>query len=413
MLLDFKDKSLLNESIKLLKQYKFDKYKQYFLMFNNDYVSPIFNMNNKEIGIAYLYNQQTPDYSIYFINEKLKAFVKLYFNYLYLHSTNNNQRDGQYVLISPELINSCKSHFSYDLIKTKLNGNNMAQQVIKNFQNENRKMYDILSDKIIFGIIKYHLWDINQQFFTINNFINNIKEEPKSQKLEGNDYYSYYINFELIDEDIYKIIFNKNSSLLKECFFENNYMHFKLPGNLCGNKNPRNIEICKLNKEDNLFQASFLIECNKTNSLETFLENAKQNGGLDIYLNNFQFNNNIEQIYDNFKHPIGLIYNLIPPKPNPYSSIIEEFQQPPLIGLKNVGATCYMNATLQCLSQIAKLANYFKYHKTVEKKIEELNHQKCLTKSFKILIENLWPWKYSEYLNRAYILRNSIHIFLL
>ena len=70
MLLDFKDKSLLNESIKLLKQYKFDKYKQYFLMFNNDYVSPIFNMNNKEIGIAYLYNQQIPDYSIYFINEK-------------------------------------------------------------------------------------------------------------------------------------------------------------------------------------------------------------------------------------------------------------------------------------------------------------------------------------------------------
>ena len=63
------------------------------------------------------------------------------------------------------------------------------------------------------------------------------------------------------------------------------------------------------------------------------------------------------------------------PQTNPYNDIKDEFQQqPPLIGLKNVGATCYMNATLQCLSQIDKLANYFKYHKFVEEKIEELIH---------------------------------------
>ena len=30
-----------------------------------------------------------------------------------------------------------------------------------------------------------------------------------------------------------------------------------------------------------------------------------------------------------------------------------------LIGLNNIGATCYMNATLQCLSNTKKLTEYF------------------------------------------------------
>ena len=48
MILFFREYNSLEESIKLLKQYKFENYKQKFLVFNdqlkNDYVSPIFNM---------------------------------------------------------------------------------------------------------------------------------------------------------------------------------------------------------------------------------------------------------------------------------------------------------------------------------------------------------------------------------
>ena len=40
-------------------------------------------------------------------------------------------------------------------------------------------------------------------------------------------------------------------------------------------------------------------------------------------------------------------------------------KKPPLIGLENIGAICYMNATLQCLSQIEPLVNFFKYDKQV------------------------------------------------
>ena len=40
-------------------------------------------------------------------------------------------------------------------------------------------------------------------------------------------------------------------------------------------------------------------------------------------------------------------------------SPISKYPKPPLIGLNNIGATCYLNATLQCLSQTRALTNYF------------------------------------------------------
>ena len=66
-----------------------------------------------------------------------------------------------------------------------------------------------------------------------------------------------------------------------------------------------------------------------------------------------------------------------------------------------------MNATLQCLSQIEKLADYFKNHKRVQIVIKKLKNQDCLTKSFKNLIENLWPTNGSEFIDKKYRGKNS------
>ena len=63
------------------------------------------------------------------------------------------------------------------------------------------------------------------------------------------------------------------------------------------------------------------------------------------------------------------------------------------MGLQKVSGTCYMNAILQCLSQIEKLTNYFKYTHRVKDIIKEYkqNGILCLIESYKYLIENLWP----------------------
>ena len=284
-----------------------------------------------------------------------------------------------------------------------------------------------------------------------------INEEPSIDLVQGTSYY-YYKNLELIDLDIYQILINKDdytkNGNLRECYFENNYVYFRLPPHFCNNKHLSNTEICILN-QDNSFSANFLMEFNHAKQFMYILENARNNGGFSKFLDSYR-NNNTEQLYDNKGNPIGIIYNLMnkgnynkmdninnnlnffnlnniqnmninnnnvnsnniksktqiisptPFKTKPFKRVKEEFISPPLIGLKNVGATCYMNATLQCLSQIEKLTNYIKYHDRVIFVIETLKNQNCLTKSFKVLIENLWPsTTNSDYIYPKYIGSNK------
>ena len=92
--------------------------------------------------------------------------------------------------------------------------------------------------------------------------------------------------------------------------------------------------------------------------------------------------------------------NIIPP-PSPPSppktdfKQISTYQKPTLIGLNNIGATCYLNATLQCLSQTAALTNYFLTEKNKEKIINN-NIAKKNKKDLQLcpiyldLIQNLW-----------------------
>ena len=78
---------------------------------------------------------------------------------------------------------------------------------------------------------------------------------------------------------------------------------------------------------------------------------------------------------------------------NNKKSIKKDFQNmPPLIGLKNAGCTCYMNAVLKCLCHIEKLVNYFKYDRFVIDLIQQNsltypNQKNLLISSFKYLIE--------------------------
>ena len=93
--------------------------------------------------------------------------------------------------------------------------------------------------------------------------------------------------------------------------------------------------------------------------------------------------------------------NIIIPPPSPPSphktdfKQISTYQKPTLIGLNNIGATCYLNATLQCLSQTAALTNYFLTEKNKEKIINN-NIAKKNKKDLQLcpiyldLIQNLW-----------------------
>ena len=74
---------------------------------------------------------------------------------------------------------------------------------------------------------------------------------------------------------------------------------------------------------------------------------------------------------------------------------IPKYEEPTLIGLNNIGATCYLNSTLQCLSQTISLTKYFLNKKNRDKIINN-NIAKKNKKALQLcpvyleLIENLW-----------------------
>ena len=67
---------------------------------------------------------------------------------------------------------------------------------------------------------------------------------------------------------------------------------------------------------------------------------------------------------------------------------LELYEPNHCLGLENIGATCYMNATLQCLCHIKSLKNYFRNKNQISKDIN--NRNAPLTEAFSELINSLW-----------------------
>ena len=71
---------------------------------------------------------------------------------------------------------------------------------------------------------------------------------------------------------------------------------------------------------------------------------------------------------------------------------ITESKKPILIGLNNIGATCYMNATLQCLSNTKKLTEFFL-------NIYKISPNKNMSNEYYKVLTNIWDRKLN---NKSY-----------
>ena len=124
------------------------------------------------------------------------------------------------------------------------------------------------------------------------------------------------------------------------------------------------------------------------------------NSNKDIYIfdniNNIQNKNILENNNDNDNIPDNIIKDekkeaiIFDIKKNNIKGI---FIHGPHIGLQNIGATCYMNSTLQCFCHIEKFVNFFKYNP----QINNYKNKNNLTSSFILLIDNLWPDNYDPF----------------
>ena len=132
-------------------------------------------------------------------------------------------------------------------------------------------------------------------------------------------------------------------------------------------------------KEEIEIYKKFYTQLNKDKEL-------KKNNNID---KTQQYNrNNENRIIDN-KEEEQQINDILKNKP------IISYDSPTLIGLNNIGATCFMNATLQCLSQTEGLSNYFlcrkNFNKIINNNIALKNKNDLqLSPSYLNLIQKLW-----------------------
>ena len=260
-----------------------------------------------------------------------------------------------------------------------INNNENYISVINNLKNENKKLkkdYDDSLNEI--NNLKNKIKLIEQNNNSIINNKNKINEKLK--ELNNKEEYLNKIEFELGNKvKLYmeeKGAFNIIQFELDEYKIENNNLQSENKSLIEKNKKLEN----DINEKENQYN-----------------ELLKKGGKINIMNNNnISKGNEVEQIKKEerkineaiINHPI-LSYNF-----------------PPLIGLNNIGATCFMNATLQCLSQTKYLTDYFlkesNKDEIINNNITQVNkNNNALSPSYLELINNLWSKKskqpYSPY----------------
>ena len=401
--LDFKSLSnYIKKSLTIIDQMTIDNYSKNinsFSLLNKDILLKI---NNDKDFIDFLEKQEE---FLFFINNK---------EYFILNSKSNK-------LYNVVFLYGNKNEFKIKEYEFNLEFKIIIQNIIKMIKNKNVFDYYInsnLSDKNNLKTYKYYLINKNwmncyKNFYQYDYISKNIKKSEKellsifknkncpeflknvqnlyteSQNIYPNDPNSKFpLNFELVEKEIFESIIQDINTKNNINLTINQYYDIIL-----GDKkifmqyNPnKNIYYIYSLKNDN-YELEYIILLNN-GDLFNFIKNNGKNTfeeilleyGVDLKEKNRQF------LLDINLNQIGEIYNI---NPKPYLTLKDPNH---CLGLENIGATCYMNATIQCLCHILNFKKYFQNKNLV---FNDIKNKDCrLTKEFYILINSLW--KYSN-----------------
>ena len=205
----------------------------------------------------------------------------------------------------------------------------------------------------------------NTKLLEIENILKDIQYSTKKKLKENED------KIKKLNQNITEIILKLKNNNEEIIILKNNILEIKN----------------EINKKNNFYINQ--IQKNKSNIQSKNINNIN-------YERNYQYNNNLNNKVINPK-----IYTNVNSNNNYYNpnlKSLEELEYVPMIGLENLGQTCYMNSVLQCFSNLKYLTNYF-LNPSKE------NYIKCntITKSdpceislsiaYKELLDNLWKGK--------------------
>ena len=297
---------------------------------NNDGNSILFKISSSPLMMNWIFNKL-------FINQAQK-------NRLLISEIKefNEDFDKIYKIEINEYLKSDNQLNPNSEIKTKLVINNLKNNKIDSFksttyiQNNKNVRKDLNPQKIMNNfkinmksnqIAKMNNMN-NNMMINNNNFNNNVKNNFNNNQ---NNNMNNNINF--INNQNQNNIFQNN----------HNFNRNQIQQNMMFIKNNQQIMINQMN----LMNQFMNLQMNNNNSLPNNLLNMNNQ-------NNFQNNNNIDKFINYNKEMIDkaskiLQLNLLKNYENLYFS---------KKGLSNVGLTCYMNSTLQCLLHIVELSFY-------------------------------------------------------
>ena len=318
-------------------------------------------------------------------NQNFKKAIYLYCNELYFEQKLKHfyYKDEEFYLIKREHYLNIKTQINYDNIKNYLIGkiNN-----IPSLSTELLYFLKALSSKDLNDLLN-HLKTINEVQSLPVSF--EIEKETIINPVETGESFTILKNFQLIKKSIMNFLFpNKNSFHILKCScLGNNMFVFHYPINQLNNI--KYILVVSIIDESKNIKNKYLLIYEKPEYISNHFD-KKIRFNLNNYLSSLNFNNNITQIWDQDHNKLGLVIKF--PIPRLFNNLKEAFSHKPLIGLEKIGDTCFINPVLQCLCNIERFANYFKYDKDLDKlvKLDNNNNEK-LSSEFKLLLENLYP----------------------
>jgi len=190
-----------------------------------------------------------------------------------------------YCLINSEYIKRYKDYYDYSILEKNLSQNKFVSQVQ---QNIDKNSDFIVDDKMMTLIIKSLSNEFNKRFIENSKFkvdTRNISEEPNKKKYN----YNYYDGFELLDKELYTLLFKKNfNGIYRECYFvytknNKNEICIKMPHNLNTNTSSA-IYIYGALNESHVFNAKYLLEYNSESNFLNNFKFSNETGGFDNYL---------------------------------------------------------------------------------------------------------------------------------
>ena len=429
LFLNYFNQKIMDENFNQLRMFGFNNYLSNLLN-KDDIVSPIFDINQHHIGNAYKYLYTINDYTQYNINlEIIRNIFLLYLNNKKLSKMLSDSKNEFYMfyIINKNWIQEYEKHYNFDSISKSLDKNEpiqiMLNDIIANIEtniNVNDKLIALLAKKLDKEIIDFlNCKDKEFKLFVDINICPNLSSININEKK-----YNFFDNLELISSEVYEILFkeiNKNINLhineeisfkelpknkgqKVECLFDDDYIIIKFNDSNSEGKYVVEIWMISLKKSFNL---EYLIYYNTQYYMNKHIENIVSNRGFKKFCENLK---NCSDNIINLKGKDNALYG-IAIRINKNNSILDEISNntintnkvitslrnlynfTPKIGLADIGEICYMNSTLQCFSHIEELVIYFKFNNYVNEVINKykLKKELCLTASFKIIIEKLWP----------------------